>query len=155
MSRLLRTLIVVLLAARGAAAEERWYTYAIGGTPVGHLSEAASAEDGALRTDAVLFARLNRLGKSFEMRFATVARETPAGDLQSLSFESLRARTCSRMSSSPSGAPCRASAATARSGPSCCGWRTTVCSPSLRRRPRLIGRSGVGSRRLSSAPGAP
>ncbi|HEX5760831.1 MAG TPA: hypothetical protein VF121_16700, partial [Thermoanaerobaculia bacterium] len=97
MSRRLRTLIVVFLAARGAAAEERWYTYAIGGTPVGHLSEAASAEDGALRTDSVLVARLNRLGKSFEMRFATVARETPAGDLQSLGFESLLSQQAMRL----------------------------------------------------------
>ena len=74
---------VFFLAASDLRAEERWYVFAIGGTPVGYVVEDTAGE----RTRTVVFARLTRLGKSIEMRFETVATEDTRGDLRGLTYE--------------------------------------------------------------------
>ncbi len=85
-----RTTVLAFVAASlalrsAAAAEERWYVFSLGDTPVGYVSEEV---EGA-RTRTVISARLTRLGKSFEMRFDTTATEAADGALQSVAYEAL------------------------------------------------------------------
>ena len=86
-------LAFLLLAATIASAEERWYVFSIGGTPVGYVSEISNAGT----TETVLFARLTRLGKSIEMRFTTTTTEDADGNLQSLAFESMLSKQVVRL----------------------------------------------------------
>lgn len=74
-----------LFAASDLRADERWYVFSIGGTPVGYVVEETTGQ----RTRTAVFARLTRLGKSIEMRFETVATEDASGDLQALTYEAL------------------------------------------------------------------
>jgi hypothetical protein len=83
----------LLLIASGAAAAERWYVFSIGETPVGYVIERT---DGPA-TETVVFARLTRLGKSIEMRFAGTARESADGELQSLSYEALLSKQATKL----------------------------------------------------------
>jgi hypothetical protein len=89
------SLLLFILTGLGttAIAEDRWYVFSLGDTPVGYVSEKSG--DG--RTETALFARLNRLGKSFEMRFATTVQETPEGDLHSLSYESVLSKQATQL----------------------------------------------------------
>ncbi|HEX6570411.1 MAG TPA: hypothetical protein VF055_00215, partial [Steroidobacteraceae bacterium] len=78
-------LLVLLLWPVRAAADERWYVFSIGGTPVGWVSE----ETEGLRTRTTVSARLTRLGKSIDMRFDVATTEDAAGALQTLAYETL------------------------------------------------------------------
>ncbi len=80
----MRAILLFLFLTLNVAAEERWYVFSIGETPVGYVSE----ESDGTRTRTVLFAKLVRLGSSVEMRFETNAVESENG-LQSLKFEQL------------------------------------------------------------------
>lgn len=97
-SALVLSLFLLLLAAAPAAAAERWYVYSIAGTPVGYVSEESSEGSPAgYRTRTVVFARLVRLGSSLEMRFDSSAVETAAGELASLTYETLLSKQPSRL----------------------------------------------------------
>lgn len=80
----LLALFLALVSATRVAAEQRWYIFAIGDTPVGFVSEESAGD----RTHTVVEARLVRLGKSFDMRFDTTAVET-AGELSAVTYEAL------------------------------------------------------------------
>ena len=108
---LLLLLTPALAPAPAALAAERWYVFSIAGTPVGYVSEESVAEGSAgHRTRTVVFARLVRLGSSFEMRFDTATLETPAGDLASLTQETLLSRQPSRLEARVEGEHIRISA---------------------------------------------
>ncbi len=112
-ARILRLLVLLLslLAARQAAAAERWYVYSIAGIPVGYVSEESEVlESTGSRTRTVAFARLVRLGSSIEMRFDTSAVETPGGELASLTYEALLSKQPSRLEARVEGDRIRISA---------------------------------------------
>jgi hypothetical protein len=81
-------LLVLWLWPVRALADERWYIFSIGGTPVGWVSE----ETEGLRTRTTVSARLTRLGKSIEMRFEVATTEDAAGALQTLAYETLMSK---------------------------------------------------------------
>lgn len=86
--RMLILLLGLLLVPAGAVSEERWYTFSIGDTPVGWVTEQA---DG-LTTRTVLSARLTRLGKSIDMRFDTTITEDADGAFVALEYEAVLAK---------------------------------------------------------------
>jgi len=86
-------LFVLLLSPLRAAAEERWYIFSIGGTPVGWVTE----ETDGLRTRTTVSARLTRLGKSIVMRFEVATTEDAAGALQTLGYETLLSKQPMRL----------------------------------------------------------
>jgi hypothetical protein len=86
-------LFVLLLSPLRAAAEERWYIFSIGGTPVGWVTE----ETDGLRTRTTVSARLTRLGKSVDMRFEVATTEDAAGALQTLGYETLLSKQPMRL----------------------------------------------------------
>jgi hypothetical protein len=81
-------LLLPLLWPCTVLAEERWYIFSIGDTPVGWVSE----EFNGLRARSTVSARLTRLGKSIDMRFETTTAEGEDGSLQSLAYEALLSR---------------------------------------------------------------
>jgi hypothetical protein len=111
-TRTVATLLLLLLApAPAAIAAERWYVFSIAETPVGYVSEESLAEGPAgHRTRTVVFARLVRLGSSFEMRFDTSTLESPTGELTTLSHETLLSKQPSRLEARVEGEHIRISA---------------------------------------------
>ena len=99
-------LLAALLLSTAAGAEERWYTFSMAGTPVGYVSETMA---GGV-TETVVFARLTRLGKSIEMRFATTAREKTSGELEELTYEALLSKQATRLSAKIEGEKIRITA---------------------------------------------
>jgi hypothetical protein len=91
--RILTFLLVLLFFPPPAFADERWYIFSIGNTPVGWVAEAT---DG-LRTRTTVKARLSRLGKHVDMRFETVATEDASGALQRLEYEALLSKQPMRL----------------------------------------------------------
>ena len=89
----MKRILLLLFLALSAFSEERWYTYYVADTPVGYVSETT---DGP-RTETVVFARLVRLGKGIEMRFATSAFESAAGDLETLTYEAQLSKQATRL----------------------------------------------------------
>ncbi len=83
--RILSTLLLLLLVPGRALADERWFIFSVGDTPVGWVSEHV---DG-LQTRTTVSARLTRLGKSIDMRFETTTTEDPSGALRILGYEAL------------------------------------------------------------------
>lgn len=86
--KILTLLLVLLLTPVRAWADERWYTFSIGGTPVGWVHERTDGRT----TRTILTARLTRLGKSVDMRFDTVITEDVKGALVTLEYEALLAK---------------------------------------------------------------
>jgi hypothetical protein len=86
-------LLVLLLWPVRAVADERWYIFSIGGTPVGWVTEVT---DG-LRTRTTVKARLTRLGKSVDMRLEVATTEDAAGALQILGYETLLSKQPMRL----------------------------------------------------------
>src|SRR5688500_8242425 len=95
--KILRSVLLLFLVTFSVSAEERWFTFSIGDAKVGHVHEVSRADGSAIVTDARLVAKLERLGSSFEMRFATTTRESAAGDLIALTFESMLSKQTSRV----------------------------------------------------------
>ncbi len=83
--RILSTFLLLLLVPGRALADERWYIFSIGDTPVGWVSEQV---DG-LKTRTTVSARLTRLGKSIDLRFDTTTTEDADGALQILGYEAV------------------------------------------------------------------
>lgn len=92
-TRIVLFFLAILLSAAELRADERWYLFSIGGTPVGYVSE----ETDGTRTRTVMFARLTRLGKSIEMRFDTTTVEDAAGSLQTVAYEALLSKQPMRL----------------------------------------------------------
>ena len=86
-------LLFLLLVAFSLSAQERWFTFSIGDAPVGHVHEVTNGLD----TETKLVAKLKRLGSGIEMRFVTTTKESAAGDLQQLTFESMLSKQTSRL----------------------------------------------------------
>ncbi|MDP9193910.1 MAG: transglutaminase-like domain-containing protein [Acidobacteriota bacterium] len=86
-------LLLFLFSVPGLAAEQRWYVFSIGKTPVGYLSEESDGK----RTRTILFAKLVRLGSNVEMKFDTTVTESAEGELLSLSHEALLSKQPSRL----------------------------------------------------------
>jgi hypothetical protein len=83
-------------AASAVEVEETWSVFSIGETPVGYALERRSEEAGSRLTESTLEATLNRLGGKVEMRFASVHRESPAGQLEWLRSDVVLSRQAVR-----------------------------------------------------------
>lgn len=83
--RILALALVLLLSSHRALAEERWYVFSIGGTPVGWVAEQTEG----LRSSVTVNARLSRLGKHVDMRFETVTTEDSSGRLEVVEYKAM------------------------------------------------------------------
>ena len=66
-------LVAFALNADVQGPPDRWYVFSMGGIPVGYVVE----EWKDLETRTEVSATITRLGKSIELRFETIATETP------------------------------------------------------------------------------